>query len=405
MISRKQLGLLALVAACAVAPTAAPAISILDSTWKANGGTEDDPLAGFSAHMELAAEDPFSSTVRITVDHPNQTVTGTGVWVGKDEQGRDLVLTAAHVIQTGEGEEGLYVAADKITVTDSKDNDYEVAEFVEDPNEKKFGLQNDEAILVLKPSKTSLSETRSGEPILYCGGSTIPPGTEITVVGYGMLGLGSTGGNPKWPLPEKAVAAHNVIDGESWDPVEKFIPDDWKEYMDGKGEYAEESEMAKDQNFLHVRGSGSMLIYDFDSEDGKHNGTVEDSKDLRNFGQALESDPQPVDELEGYAEQGDSGGPAFAKINDTWVIVGVASFGESVGYGSANQLARPSGPLFSQNYPTIKIVDEKGESCYGISGDDGDSAGDSADDGSSDKADTSDDSDASGDDDADDDAE
>lgn len=56
---------IALAAACA---GAAGGVTVLDSTWKEEGGTRKAPAAGFGAHIALAHQPQFAAAITFSSD-------------------------------------------------------------------------------------------------------------------------------------------------------------------------------------------------------------------------------------------------------------------------------------------------------------------------------------------------
>ena len=74
--------------------TPTQAIVILDSTWKANGGSPGHETEGFGANAALAQQPQFAGAVSVAVSNG----AGSGTWIGDDAEGHAYILTAAHLV-------------------------------------------------------------------------------------------------------------------------------------------------------------------------------------------------------------------------------------------------------------------------------------------------------------------
>ena len=259
----------------------ANAVVILDSTWKANGGSKGHEAAGFSAHFALANEPQFASKVGLW---GGDDYSGSGTWIGNDDEGHAYILTAAHNFGGGGG-------ASTWTYITSSGQELDGLEVTLHPkyDEKDDDTEGyDMAIVQLDGTIDDAGDA----PCIYAGGAE--KGKVGTIVGFGSRGIGSTGQQDKfYEADDPAAAAHNVIDNV--------------EGTDG-------------ENILEV---------DFDKEDGSTN-AFEDG------------DAKPVDKFEGILGSGDSGGGFWIKATGQWCIAGVNDYGDDSIYGSVSGFARLS---------------------------------------------------------------
>ena len=69
----------------------ARAVVILDSTWSANGGSDDAPSQGFGANEALAMQPQFAAIFGL---HDGEAYGGSATWIGNDGD-HGYLLTAA----------------------------------------------------------------------------------------------------------------------------------------------------------------------------------------------------------------------------------------------------------------------------------------------------------------------
>lgn len=121
-------------------------------------------------------------------------------------------------------------------------------------------------------------------------------GQRVYIAGFGDAAPGDDPQEGNWTPAELRRAAENIIDR------------DIKE------------------NPLSGQPAGGVLLFDFDNGEEARNSLNGRSRVWeRIFGKG-ESSPAPT-QLEGASYPGDSGGPAIAKVDGTWRVVGVSGYG------------------------------------------------------------------------------
>ena len=273
----------------------ARAVVILDSTWSANGGSDDAPSQGFGANEALAMAPQFAAIFGL---HDGEAYGGSATWIGNDGE-HGYLLTAAHNFggsadagtwtywsRAGEAYEG--VAVDIHPSYDSQSDD---------------SSGYDLAIVTLDRPVTDAGR----QPALYEGRDEL--GRVLTITGYGSRGTGSSGEtDDHYDFDaETSAAARNVVD-------------------EVDGDYGENS-----------------LIADFDSEEG--DASVMGGSD-------------PVDEFEGILGSGDSGGAAWIRTRQGWAIAGTNTWGDDSVYGSVSGFSRVSTQLdwIASVFPGIRTA-------------------------------------------------
>ena len=79
----------------------AGAVIIQDSTWRAEGGRPNDPVAGFRAHIALANQPQFDCLVALSEDDGDSWDDASATWLG-NFGGVGWLLTAGHIFKKGE---------------------------------------------------------------------------------------------------------------------------------------------------------------------------------------------------------------------------------------------------------------------------------------------------------------
>lgn len=254
-----------------LAAAPAPAVVILDSTWEAEGGTEEEPWVGFGAAIELAYRPAFRATVALSSDEGETWGDCSGTWIGNDAN-HGYVLTAAHCF----GDE---VAPEDMVVRSTGGEVYGVVDSVIHPRyvDTDSTTGEDLAILLLDRRVSDAGP----QPWLY--GGRDEAGRLLTFVGYGSRGVASLGEDEAFHDGEDQRAAAQGL-------VEVV-----------KGPADEED-------------SGNYLGVFLPAEDG----SIENP-----YGGPV----YPVNRLAGLLGSGDSGGPAWMRIDGRWVVAGVNSNG------------------------------------------------------------------------------
>jgi hypothetical protein len=256
-----------------IAP-AAPAVVILDSTWAEEGGHDDDPSAGFGAAIELAYRPAFRATVALSADGGDTWGDCTGTWIGNDAR-HGYVLTAAHCFEDEESS----LDPQDVLVRSTGGRVYRVVNSAihEDYVDTELTTGEDLAILWLHRPVND-----AGPPPLLYGGDD-EYGRLLTFVGYGARGVASNGEHEDYhDGGDERAAAQGVI------------------------------EVVKDE--ADDEDSGNYLGVFLPAEDG----SIENPHD---------GEVYPANRLVGLLGSGDSGGPAWMRIDGRWVVAGVNSNG------------------------------------------------------------------------------
>jgi len=280
----------------AMIPPLAPAgaVVILDSTWRAEGGTKKRPQAGFGAHVRLASDPRFLPVLALSTDGETWGE-ASGTWIGNDAS-HAYVLTAAHIFDLpaspseyrARGVDGRILRPDRLWLHPGWTGDID--------NQTGFDM----AVLRLPRPLTNLGP----QPALYAGSDE--RGKLITFVGHGTRGIGSSGEDEAYDEEEQGkTAAQGVVD-------------DWTRLR------------ANPKRGVETGGYLTVFL-------PKEDGSIENP-----WG----GSDRPATRLVGLLGSGDSGGSAWMPSGEggEWVIVGVASSGDgSAGYGDSSWFCRVSG--------------------------------------------------------------
>ncbi|WP_237153173.1 hypothetical protein [Oryzibacter oryziterrae] len=268
---------------------AAHAVVILDSTWEEEGGTEDDPAAGFTAALDLAAEPQFQSVIALSTDGESWGE-ASATWIGNDDE-HAYLLSAGHIFDlpakvddyVARAPDGHVVKIDKLWVHPLWNGDVN----------NRAGY--DFTILRLEEPL----EDTGPQPTIYTGTSEL--GHLITFVGYGTRGIGSVGEDEKYDEGSDKAAADGIVDIAD-DPIDPVPPED--------------------------EDAGGTMTIALPKEDG--------SVEVPTGGAT-----EPPDRLAGLLGSGDSGGSAWMKVGGVWEIVGVNSNGTGEAqYGDTSTFGR-----------------------------------------------------------------
>lgn len=279
---------LAALAALAIASPAG-AVVIVEETWRANGGSDQDWSKGFEAHDALAAQPQFRAMVAFAQDERDYGV-ASGVWIGNDEEGHAFILTAGHVVTDG-------VTPDRVRIRTSAGAELHCLEFFVHPGwDNKVASTGGMDFAILKLDRAI---TDSGPPpVLYSGRHE--RGRRAVLVGYGTHGVAPFGHGYRFGPNhgEVMTAAENVIDRIS--PMQaNYEANRW----------------------------GDSLVIDLDQPNGS--------------GKNRTGDVDPISPLEGILAPGDSGGSLWVNFNGRWRIVGVNSSGDpGAAYQDLSNFAR-----------------------------------------------------------------
>lgn len=266
------------------------AVVILDSTWQSEGGTRNNPAAGFGAHLRLAAEPQFQGVLALSSDGESWGE-ASATWIGNDGRYAYL-LTAAHVYDLPAEPEDYVVRTpggevrrvDRIWTHPKWNGDVDT----------RTGF--DLAILRLPKPITDAG----APPTLYSGDEEA--GELITFVGFGSRGRGSVGEKERYYRGSDKAAAQGIVD--QWVPLAKKV------------------KKSKD--------SGNYLGIYLPKEDGS-------------VPNPYDGETKPASRLVGLLGTGDSGGSAWMKADGNWVIVAVNSNGDGKArYGDSSWFARVS---------------------------------------------------------------
>lgn len=274
----------------------AHAVIILDTTWAEEGGTLEDPAAGFGANIALANEPQFDAAISFTSDGDTFGEC-TGTWIGNDAH-YGYVLTAAHCFATVEKATGYAYRTQGGTVITGKD-------LVANPNWT--GNLDDRTGYDLIIIRLTEPVTDGGpQPLIYAGHKE--KGRLLTFTGFGDRGTGTSGDSDAYYDPhgryEEKAAGQGAID----QVVDAVRP------IPGEGVDA--------GNYL-----GMVLP--------KEDGSIPNP-----YGGAT----KPATRLAGLLGSGDSGSPAWMQLADgRWVLIGVGSDGSGTAqYGDSSWFVRLS---------------------------------------------------------------
>lgn len=264
------------------------AVTILDSTWTAEGGAKGQETAGFGAHLRLAAEPQFRSVLALSSDGRTWGE-ASGTWIGNDD-GHAYILTAAHIYTlpatAGQyvvrGPDGAALRPDRIWVHPDWNGD----------TETRTGY--DLVILRLPRPLTGLGP----QPELYVGRGEA--GKLMTFVGYGSRGIGSRGEADRFYQGSDKAAAQGVVD--QWVPA---------------------------KTPLAAGDGGNYLGVYLPREDGSIPNPYGGSS-------------RPANRMVGLLGSGDSGGSAWMEVAPgRWAVVAVNSNGSGkAAYGDSSWFAR-----------------------------------------------------------------
>lgn len=121
-------------------------------------------------------------------------------------------------------------------------------------------------------------------------------GQLIYISGFGDGAKGNNARSRSWTAADLKRAAENVVDREI------------------------------NRNPLSGRNAGGILLFDFDNGDERRNSLNARSRVWDRLFGSGRSSATPT-QLEGASYPGDSGGPAFAKVDGEWKVVGISGYG------------------------------------------------------------------------------
>lgn len=256
------------------------AVIILDSTFK---------QSGFKQAEALALSPSFSSLIFIESDE----LSGSGSWIGNDE-GHGYVLTAAHLFPHS-------AQISHYTFQTQNGRQYHGEALFLHPlwNENLDDRTGyDFALVRLKESITDAG----AQPALYAGNEEI--GKTVTFIGYGWRGSGKKGEDTTIDTDNKPAAAQGLVElvKEAIEP-------------------------------LPVQGdAGNYFAIWLPKEDGSLPNPFSEQGITR-----------PISPLAGILGSGDSGGPAWIRTPEGWVIAGINSDGSgNAAYGDVSWFPRVS---------------------------------------------------------------
>lgn len=299
--------LLALLFAATATPAAA--VTILDSTWRDEGGRKGKEWAGFGAAIALAHEPQFAPVLAMSSDGETWGE-ASATWLGNSEDGHAYILTAAHIFSLPARSDayvvrtpgGKVVKIDKVWLHPQWNGNFDT----------RTGY--DIAILRLARPITDAMP----QPILYAGNSEA--GKLLAFVGYGSRGIGSTGEADRFYRGSDKAAAQGMVD--------QFVPP------------ATPLPAGAD--------SGNYLGVFLPREDGSAKNPYCGSN-------------RPANRLSGLLGSGDSGGSAWIRFADRWLLVAVNSNGSgTASYGDTSWFARvsPHRAWISRIFPGAKFSEE-----------------------------------------------
>lgn len=277
--------------------TSSWAVIILESTYQKSGFKQAEALALLPQFASLMFLEGVADS-------------GSGAWIG-NYKGRGYVLTAGHMFPPG---------------TKAQDYSYQTLDGKEYQGDKLFvhPLWNENADdrtgydLAIVRLKEKVANAGS-QPALYAG--TNEQGKQLIFIGYGWRGAGGKGQDTSLDTKNKPAAAKGLIE-EVEDAVEP---------PPTKGD------------------AGNYLGIWLPKEDGSIANPLDD-----------EGITKPISSLSGILGSGDSGGPAWIKTENGWVIAGVNSHGNgNAAYGDLSWFVRVSAlrPWIEQVVPTARFKD------------------------------------------------
>jgi hypothetical protein len=294
-------------------PQVSPAVVILDSTWKENGGTRAHPERGFKANADLARQPQFRALVSISGEDGESWGIGSGTWIG-NRNGLGYVMTAAHVMEDGKASEFLF-KTDAGTIRRGK-------RMWLHPNYTSTG-EDLEGVDIAIVELDGPIEDGGPIPLLYAGNRE--RGKILTFVGYGTRGIGSRGEQEEFTPGADKTAGQGYIDEAM--PMDRSA---------GKGQ-----------------NPGNYLGIYLPKEDG----SVQPPRPG--------APTKPVSRYAGLLGAGDSGGSAWIQLADgTWAIAGLnASGDDDAGYGDSSWFTRVSGlrGWILSRMPDARFVDDSGK--------------------------------------------
>lgn len=278
----------------ATIPRPLPAVVILDSTWREEGGARGREADGFSAHIRLANQPQFRSLVALAYEEDGEWGAGSGTWLGNHGIGNDsraYVLTSAHNFDEAEAGEvlvrtdgGTVLRGERVWIHPGYDTDGDHT-----------GV--DVAILRLNGPVTDAGPP----PLLYAGNAE--KGRTITFMGFGTRGIASAGEDERYNQGTDKAAAQGVVD--------EAVP--------------------LRRGSVRMDDPGNFLSVFLPREDGSVENPISGAR-------------RPVSRLAGLLGAGDSGGSAWMPLGDRWVVVGVNTSGDgNAQYGDSSWFVRVSG--------------------------------------------------------------
>jgi hypothetical protein len=285
-------------------PQAAPAVVILDSVWREEGGGRGHETAGFGAHIHLAQEPQFRAVLSLSLDGGTSWGDGSGTWIGNDAS-HAYILTSAHNFDDSELSEARFRTDDGTILRGERlwiHPDYDAGD---------DWSGRDAAIVRLSRPITNLGPP----PVLYSGNAE--QGRVITFVGYGTRGIASVGEDESYNVGLDKAAAQGRVD--EVEPLRRPTDD---------------------------QDAGNSLAVFLPREDGR-------------IDNPLGGPRRPVSRLAGLLGGGDSGGSAWMQDGDGWVIVGINTAGDGkAGYGDFSWFVRTTGirPWIQSVFPSVAFA-------------------------------------------------
>ncbi|WP_448207376.1 trypsin-like peptidase domain-containing protein [Azospirillum sp. sgz302134] len=281
---------LALLAAGVLTPRPLPAVVILDSAWREEGGARGREADGFGAHIRLANEPQFRSLVSLSSDGGREWGVGSGTWIGNDEA-HGYVMTSAHNFDEAELAEmrfrtdgGSVLRGDRVWIHQG------------------YETEGDHTGVDVAIVRLSRPVTDAGPPpLLYAGAAE--KGKTITFIGFGTRGIGSVGEDERFNRGTDKAAAQGVVD--------EAVP--------------------LRRGGVRQEDPGNFLSVFLPREDGHLENPITGAR-------------RPVSRYAGLLGAGDSGGSAWMPLGDRWVVVGINTSGDGKSqYGDNSWFVRVSG--------------------------------------------------------------
>jgi hypothetical protein len=289
------------------------AATVADVTYTNSGNN-------FNSFFSLAQNPEFGAVGLLTMVFGQNTFTGTATWIGGN-----YILTAGHNVTSGSftgGDFDASLAASNVTFTLDQGiggGSFTGNNIIRNPfwngDSENYGY--DMAIIEL----SSFSAPTGVNPFKLYGGDA-ELGQSLLFMGYGNRGLGSTGENPpvygagNEDVPPRKMGAMNVIDQIGQNQL----------LIDFDNGNSDKNTLLTPATLGTPTGGAPSFSYAAHQPSSEQMFTLSGTV------------------YEGLLGSGDSGGPAFIRINDEWLIAGINAWGDgTAAYGDVSGFSRVSG--------------------------------------------------------------